>query len=256
MSSKLQWINSELSQYDLLLSSYLSRHEIMRSHVQNYLKSGWLESFTQGVYKKPKQVLSWSSALSAVQFQLDLPVHLAGASSLAQQGISHYLSFNNENIQVNATSSLRLPKWLTDSNWSLSFKTSKVLDGLEDNDLTEMVVNNQTIKASTIELAVLEVLENVNDESSFTFAAELFQGLTSLRPRRLQSLLERSKAIKVKRLFLFLAHYYHHPWLKRLNETKIDLGSGKRQIVKGGTLDKKYLITVPSQFQLRAQIDG
>lgn len=30
-----------------------------------------------------------------------------------------------------------------------------------------------------------------------------------------------------------------------LDLSKIDLGSGKRQIIKGGALDQKYLITVP-----------
>jgi hypothetical protein len=36
-----------------------------------------------------------------------------------------------------------------------------------------------------------------------------------------------------------------HDWFHELNLTGIDPGSGERQIVKGGRLDKKYLITVP-----------
>lgn len=256
MSTKLKWLNTELSKFDLLLAPYLNQHEIMKSHVQNYLKSGWLESVAKGVYKKPNHPLTWASALSALQYQQSTPMNLAGVSSLAQQGISHYLSFNNETIQVNSTNSLRLPKWLSENNWNINYKCSKVLDELTDDDLTELVANNQNIKASVIELAVLEVLENVNDESSFLSAAELFQGLTSLRPRRLQSLLERSPAIKVKRLFLFLADYYQHSWLNRLDKTKVGLGRGKRQIVKGGSLDKQYLITVPSQFQLKEEANG
>jgi tRNA-binding EMAP/Myf-like protein len=60
-------------------------------------------------------------------------------------------------------------------------------------------------------------------------------------------LLENCNSIKVKRLFLFLAESYQHPWLKKINRAKIDLGQGKRVIVKGGKLDSKYQITVTNE---------
>jgi len=67
---------------------------------------------------------------------------------------------------------------------------------MANNYLTELTINSQIMKASVIELAALEMLEKVTDESSFIFAAEMFQGFTSLRPRKIQSLLERSSSIK------------------------------------------------------------
>ncbi len=249
MSAKLKWLNDQLSQFDILLMRYLNRHDISRSHVQNYVKSGWLEPVASGVYKKPSRNLTWSAELSALQFQQGSPLHLAGLSSLAHQGLSHYLNMGSETVQFNSTKAIRLPKWLFSQDWPIKYKCSKVLDEVKDIDLTELTVNNQTVKASIIELAVFEMLENVTDENSFVFASELFQGLTSLRPKKLQSLLERSPLVKVKRLFLFLAHYYQHPWLKRLDESKIELGSGNRQIVKGGYVDKQYQITVPIKFK-------
>ncbi len=249
MSTKLKWLNDQLSQFELLLMPYLNRHGISRSHVQNYVKSSWLEVVASGVYKKPSQKLSWSSALSALQFQHDSPLHLAGLSSLSHQGVSHYLPMGSETIQFNSITAIRLPKWLFSQHWPIEYKCSKVLDKVHENDLIELTVNSQKVKASVIELAVLEVLEKVTDESSFVFASELFQGLTSLRPRKLQYLLERSPSVKVKRLFLFFAHYYQHPWLKRLDESKIELGSGNRQIVKSGYVDKQYQITVPLRYK-------
>lgn len=256
MSTKLKWLNDQLSQCDLLLISHLNRHDISRSHVQNYVKSGWLEPVARGVYKKPNETISWSSALAALQLQQDSPLHLAGLSSLSHQGLSHYLTMGNETVQLNSIKAIRSPKWLFSQHWQIEYKCSKVLDEVLTTDLTELTVNNQTIKSSVIELAVLEVLEKVTDESSFIFASELFQGLTSLRPRKLQSLLERSPSIKVKRLFLFLAHYYQHPWLNRLDESKLDLGSGNRQIVKGGYVDRQYKITVPLKFKDRELENG
>ena len=38
-----------------------------------------------------------------------------------------------------------------------------------------------------------------------------------------------------------------HAWYAHINQSRIDLGKGKRQIVKGGILDKEYLITVPGR---------
>jgi hypothetical protein len=251
MSAKLKWLNDQLSEFELLLMPYLNRHDISRSHVQNYVKGGWLEVVASGVYKKPNEIISWSSALSALQYQQDSSLHLSGLSSLAHQGLSHYLTMGNETVQLNSIKAIRSPKWLFSQHWKIEYKCSKVLDEVLTTDLTELTVNNQTIKSSVIELAVLEVLEKVMDESSFISASELFQGLTSLRPRKLQSLLERSPSVKVKRLFLFLAHYYQHPWLKRLDENKVELGSGNRQIVQGGYVDKQYQVTVPLKFKNR-----
>lgn len=256
MSTKLKWLNNQLSQYDVLLMSYLNRHGISRSHVQNYVKSGWLEPVASGVYKKENGKVSWSSALAALQLQQVSPLHLAGLSSLAHQGVSHYLPMGSEVIHFTSIKALRLPKWLFSQDWQIEYKCSKVLDNIYESDLIELTVNNQTVKASVIELAILEVLEKVTNESSFIFASELLQGLISLRPRILQSLLERTSSVKVKRLFLFLAHYYQHPWLKRIDESKVELGSGNRQIVKNGYIDKKYKITVPLEFKERELDNG
>ena len=39
-----------------------------------------------------------------------------------------------------------------------------------------------------------------------------------------------------------------HAWLKRLEKSAIDLGKGKRMLVKGGRLDRAYQITVPEDL--------
>ena len=54
--------------------------------------------------------------------------------------------------------------------------------------------------------------------------------------------------VKVKRLFLFFADRHPHAWLKRLDKQAIDLGNGKRMLVKGGKLNKAYQITVPEEL--------
>ena len=74
------------------------------------------------------------------------------------------------------------------------------------------------------------------------------EGLNNLRPNQVQKLLEDCSSIKVKRLFLYLAEKANHNWVKHLNTERIDLGSGKRSIVKNGVYDSKYKITVPVEL--------
>jgi hypothetical protein len=45
-----------------------------------------------------------------------------------------------------------------------------------------------------------------------------------------------------------LADRHHHAWLNRLDKDSIDLGTGKRMLVRGGKLDRVYQITVPEEF--------
>jgi hypothetical protein len=56
--------------------------------------------------------------------------------------------------------------------------------------------------------------------------------------------------VKVKRLFLWSAETIGHAWFDRLDLAQVDLGKGKRQLYKGGRLNRKYQITVPAQDDL------
>jgi len=99
----------------------------------------------------------------------------------------------------------------------------------------------------------MEVLSLVDTtDASFTHAAELFAGLTSLRPGVINTLLTACASIKVKRLFLFLADLHDYPWFSKVEWRQLDLGSGKRVITKGGALDKQFMITVPEGFRAQS----
>ena len=74
------------------------------------------------------------------------------------------------------------------------------------------------------------------------------ENLIGLRPDVVQQLLEQCRSIKVKRLFLFLAQRLQHPWFEMLDFSRVDIGKGKRSIVKHGVLEKKYQITIPKGF--------
>lgn len=101
---------------------------------------------------------------------------------------------------------------------------------------------------STPERAYLELLEQLPHEETFHMADVIMEGLINISPRRMQALLEQTKSIKVKRLFFFFADRHQHQWLPRIARQSIDLGSGKRMLVKGGKFDPIYQITVPEDL--------
>lgn len=77
---------------------------------------------------------------------------------------------------------------------------------------------------------------------------KFMEGIVTLRPRKMQALLKEAQSIKVKRLFFFFADRHRPQWLDMIERSKIDLGKGKRMIVRGGKLDKTYQITVPEDM--------
>jgi hypothetical protein len=104
------------------------------------------------------------------------------------------------------------------------------------------------IRYSSKERALLELLDELPHRESFHQADMLMEGVTDLSPRRLQTLLEACASVKVKRLFFFFADRHRHVWRSRLDMERVDLGAGKRVLVKGGKLDPTYQITVPSDL--------
>lgn len=117
---------------------------------------------------------------------------------------------------------------------------------VEDMSVLEWwVLERVALRLSSPEQAIMEYLHDIPEHESFDEANYIMEGLTTLRPALVQSLLEGCRSVKVKRLFLHLAERYSHPWFKSLDETSVNLGSGKRAIIKGGKLDKKFQIVVP-----------
>ncbi|MBM7073012.1 type IV toxin-antitoxin system AbiEi family antitoxin [Shewanella sp. 202IG2-18] len=258
MSSKINWLIENTYPGSIVLQTWLSENDVSHSLTQRYVTSGWLKKLRAGVYFRPlsdpNTTPSWSSALQALEQQLNLPVHLAGLSSLKYQGLSHYFQLVESQVWLGVANKRLLPKWFAEfsaQEW-LCCNNSKLAE-FSPRDFIKLTVDGQELKASSPELAAYEVVDSIGKHLSFQHAAELFQGLTNLSPRKVQSLLERSRAIQTNRVFLYLSHYYVHQWAKRLDETKIKLGTGKRQVVKHGKLAENYLITVPEMLFHRGE---
>jgi hypothetical protein len=95
---------------------------------------------------------------------------------------------------------------------------------------------------------VLELLDELPERESFHQVDKLIEGMPNVSPRRLQDLLAHCRSVKVKRMFFFFADRHRHAWVKRIDKQAVDLGKGKRMLVKGGRFDSTYQITVPEDL--------
>ncbi|MFV8984676.1 type IV toxin-antitoxin system AbiEi family antitoxin [Serratia fonticola] len=249
MSSKLNWLLQNTSPGSLVLQSWLTKNGISPSLANKYMHSNWLQKLRAGVYVRSGREPLWSDAVLCLQNQLGVPVHLAGLTSLTYQGRSHYLQLTCQAIWLCVDDKASLPKWFREfPNIEWFLLTNQKLKLHDEKYLTEVEIKGERLRASVLELAAYEIANAVPGAISFEHAAELFQGLVNLSPRKVEALLQSSRAVQTNRLYLFLADYYAHAWGKRIDKTNIELGAGKRQIVLGGKLDQKYQITVPENF--------
>jgi len=238
-------------------SSWLEDQGYSRQLVYKYVQSGWLERLGRGAYSRPGSFLEWQGVVISLQRLMQLSLHVGGLTALNLQGFSHYLPLAGE-ITIHLYGSKKLPAWVKvielPQTFSLHSRSlfDEQVNGLGFEQSTTKV-RDWTLKISAPERAILEVLHTVEKEGiGFQHAAELFEGLTTLRPKLVNSLLQACKSDRTLRLFLFFADYNQHSWCKRLDREALVTGKGKMQIVKGGRLDKRYLITVPESF-IRAE---
>ena len=220
---------------------------VSRQLANSYIKSGWLARFGSGAYKRPHEEINWAGGLYTLQNLNDLSVHIGGITAIEVQGYAHYIRKSaQQKVILWKKPEVRLPAWFTNQEWKVDMQVRSV-NLFDDGEpgLTEKDIEGLPVYTSVPEQAILEYLYDVPKFEGFDEASYIMEGLTTLRPGVLQSLLECCRSIKVKRLFLYLAEFYAHPWFKRLDLSNVDLGSGKREIIKGGKLDKKYQIVVP-----------
>ena len=256
MSSKINQLLMKWPRGTVALQSWLSEQGITRQLAREYRNSKWLTRVGHGAYKQANDKVDWKGAVFALQRHANLQVWPGGQTALSIQGYAHYLPFNKETVFLFAAPRTRLPAWMKQHDWGvrLRFRPTNLF-GLEKSnqadeiDLAAAKFGDFSIKISSLERATFELLYLVSDRSSFNNAAEVMEGLAILRPAVMEAYLKVCKSVKVTRLLLFLAEHYQHAWIEKINRDGANLGSGKRQIVKDGFLDKKYQITVPHEFQ-------
>ena len=250
---KLNHLMKALPESVAVSSAWLRRQGISRQLVQKYVGNGWLNRLGHGSYVLPGSPVTWEGMLLGLSRLGSLQLHVGGLSALRRSGDIHYLALGGES-EVEVWSQDRAPKWVAEAQFkpSLRFHYGKLFqDPLGEVGLTSLKtgVRDWTLNVSAPERAMLELINSLGDSNEdFNYASEMVEGMALARPALVQQLLEGCTSVRVKRLFLFLATYHRLRWLKKLDLESVDMGKGKRQIVKGGRLNQQFQITVPEHY--------
>lgn len=250
---KLNLLLRELPEGVAAPSSWLAAQGFPRQWVRKYVLSGRLIPLGHGVYARPSSPVHWEGVVLGLQRLAEAPFHVGGVSALNRLGSAHYLPLGGE-PEIHVWGNAKVRAWVTAVKLPerLVFHTGRLFDAdVRELGLTTLQTSTRdwTIRISSAERAMMEVLSIVDETTaSFSYASELFSGLTVLRPEVVSGLLTACHSIKVKRLFLYFGDHYNHPWVKKVDRSSINLGSGKRLVVRGGRLDKTYQITVPESL--------
>lgn len=252
-------------------AAWMSRHGYSTSLRSQYVTAGWLEQPARQVYRRKRGSLSWEQVVISLQTLLNQKLVVGGRTALEVQGFSHYLS--HETREVHLYGVKRPPAWLGKLPLSVKFvfhsreRLFSTTAGAEsdtghrptrtnpakDSTAADLVTLpwgqwGWQLTLSSAERAILELLDELPSRESFEQVDALMEGLVNLRPKLLSALLARCQSVKVKRLFFFFADRHRHAWLARIDRPAVDLGKGKRLLVRGGVLDSRYHITVPKEL--------
>jgi len=230
------------------VAPWLEEHGISRDLQKHYRKSGWLETAGTGAFKRPGEQVTWQGGLYALQAQSGLAIHAGALTALALQGYAHYLRLGTETMFLFSPPKTSLPAWFRNYDWGQKIHHSKTSVLPPGPALADYQAGAFSVKISTPERAFLECLYLSPDTVDLVECYQVMEGLTTLRPRLLQPLLETCGSIKVRRLFLYMADKAGHDWFKRLNVNQFDLGTGDRTITKGGVYVSRYGLTVPEEL--------
>lgn len=250
-------------------SAWLQAHGLTRSSIRDYVDRGWLERIAPRVYRRPSQLtkasLRWDVVVLSLQHVMHMPLHVGGRTAVELSGYAHYVEAEAPQVYLYGYG---LPSWLAKLPISPQFESRSL--GLFANSNTGVEARRYDLRSgeafgvpkdaestspwewsltmSVPERAILEMIDELPLHESFHQVDVVMEGLANLRPQLLGKLLHECTSVKVKRLFLWYADRHAHAWFKHLDQSSVDLGKGKRQLVPHGHFDSRYQITLPMEL--------
>jgi len=247
--SKINVLLGTLPSGIVLSSAWLVGQGYSLDLQKQYRRSQWFDSIGTGALIRHGDQVDYLGGIYALQSQLGLCVHPAGKTALSLLGKSHYLEFSTKTAQLFGGKDGHLPLWFKKRDWGVNVECKQTSFLPPELGLVEIEHKSFKVKISSPARAVMECLYLAPKSQPLLEVFELMEGLNNLRPATVQKLLESCTSVKVKRLFLYLADKACHEWLTYIKLDNVDLGSGKRAIVRDGVYVSKYQITVPRELE-------
>lgn len=249
MATKINLLLQQVPKNSLLFSSWMTNQNMSTKEQSLCVTSGWLSRLSQGVYYRAGEVPTLYNAISSYNKQLEKKCFIGALTALDLKGFTHFVAMGKPTAYLFSQSSQRLPSWLLNHTWDMEIKyfTTKIF-GYDFIGLEEVDINGVELLISSPERAFMECLHLVPSNCSLMDIYYVMEMLTTLRPKLVQQLLEICTSIKVKRLFLYMAEKSNHQWFSLINLSNIDLGEGKRSIVKNGVYNNKFGITISKEL--------
>ena len=230
------------------LSSWLEASGYSRDLQRRYISSGWFRSIGRGALIRTGQKVEWTGALYSLQKQAQKKIHIGGRSALGLLGMAQYLEISPKVIELFGQRGSLLPSWFNQHEWGMNFILHKTNLVPFDIGLTDYNVDSFSLKISDAARALIECLYLAPLQFSLVEAYQIMEGMNALHPDEVQKVLENCNSVKAVRLFLYMAEKARHTWAKRLDAGRIDLGNGKRSIVKDGIYISEFQITIPAEL--------
>lgn len=236
--------------HTIATANWLLRHGFKYENLAGYLHSGWISRVGAGAFKRQKDQLTWEGAIYGVQQQYPHRIHLGGRTALELSGASHFIPLGQPKLFLFSSEKKKFPLWISKFFKSIKIPYAYLQYNFLPSELglTQYNCGEFHLIISSRERAALELVELLARFHDFEECRLLFENLGTLRANLVQELLESCTSIKAKRVFLFLSKHLGHQWVKDLNISRIDLGSGPRYICTDGIYDPEFKITIPKGF--------
>lgn len=249
MAIKIQQILATTQHDSVLFGSWLSRQGLDARGQYSYMKSGWLDRISKGVYKIRGATPTLMATIASYNSQLGKSCIVGAYTALELRGYSHYLSMGKPTAYLFTDKTNKLPSWMLKEEWDMVIKymTTSFL-GDELLGVETMRLKQHELLVSSPERAILECLHLPEASSSLLDIYYIMEGMTTLRPKLVQTLLEACTSHKVKRLFLYMAEKAGHSWFKALELENIHLGTSRFMVTLTGKYINKYNMTIPREL--------
>lgn len=252
-TSKMNQVFRQWPRGTVMTQTMLDQLDVSSRLANWHVGSGWLVRFGSRAFVQPGDKVDWRGGLYALQTQLGMSVHVDARTALELQGLSHFIPLGQQKRVILISDHLeRLPAWFQNHSWEVKLEHHclSLFKRTSAKASVKLDCGGFDIGMSSPERAIMEHMSFVKTNDGVKQAYHLMEGLATLRPDLVQDLLVNCRSVKVKRLFLWSAENVGHAWFERLDVAQVDLGKGKRQLYKGGQLDPKYQLTVPTKEEL------